>query len=125
MIISWPIYKFDESSDFDTKTKEIVEEKIKEIQALEREGTYSVVLHNDPINNIDYVVEVVVKVFGYGIAKALWLTLKAHFSGRSMLWSGGFKKAKSNASHIISFGPDPRCIEKGATSLTVTVERVI
>ena len=117
------IYKFDVSEEIDSATKSIVDEKIKELQEYEREGVFAVVLHNDPINNIDYVVEVIEKVFGYGAAKALWLTLKAHFSGKSKLWLGDYKKAKIKANQVIAHGPDPRCIEKGAMPLTVTVEK--
>jgi len=117
------IYEFDVSEEIDSEIKNVVDEKIKDLQDHDRDGVFSVVLHNDPINNLDYVIEVIEKVFGYGTAKALWLTLKAHFSGKSKLWLGDYKKAKNKANKVIAHGPDPRCIDKGAMPLTVTVEK--
>ena len=55
-----------------------------------RQPPYGVVLHNDDINGFEYVVGVLRKVFKYGRLKAFWLTLKAHVTGRSIVWTGQF-----------------------------------
>src|SRR5690349_18506922 len=87
-----------------------------------RQPPYAVVLHNDDVNGFDYVVEVLCKVFGYGPWKAFWLTLKAHRSGRSIVWSGAREVAELKAEQIRGCGPDPRAVSAGAQPLAATVE---
>ena len=50
-----------------------------------RQPPYAVVLHNDPMNGFDYVVRILQKVFGYGMTRAIWLTMKAHVSGQTVV----------------------------------------
>src|SRR5262245_3429163 len=83
---------------------------------------YAVVLHNDDINGFDYVIGVLRKVFNYGRLKAFWLTLKAHVTGRSVVWSGSLELAELKADQIRSCGPDPAASSRGAATLVVTVE---
>ncbi len=83
---------------------------------------YAVVLHNDEVNGIDYVVRTIRKVFGYGMTKAIWLTLKAHTTGRSHLWTGHKEHAEFKADQMKSCGPDPFMKRKGALPLRVTIE---
>jgi ATP-dependent Clp protease adaptor protein ClpS len=78
------------------------------------------VLHNDAINTIEFVVGALCKVFRYGGGKALWLTLKAHVSGRSVVWSGMLEVAELKAQQLRDCGPDPARPE--APPLTVTIE---
>ena len=53
-----------------------------------RQPPYAVILHNDHFNGFDYVVSVLRKVFNYDRVKAYQLTMAAHSSGRSIVWSG-------------------------------------
>ena len=46
---------------------------------------HAVVLHNDAVNDFNFVVGVLRKVFRYGGGKAFWLTLKAQVAGRSVV----------------------------------------
>jgi ATP-dependent Clp protease adaptor protein ClpS len=89
-----------------------------------RQPPYAVVLHNDDDNGFDYVVEVLRKVFNYGFTKAFWLTLKAHITGRSIVWSGALEVAEFKADQVRSCGPDPRTrsSQHGAMLLRVSVE---
>jgi ATP-dependent Clp protease adaptor protein ClpS len=87
-----------------------------------RQPPYAVVLHNDDVNGFDYVVGVLRKVFNYGRLKAFWLTLKAHVSGRSVVWTGSLEVAELKADQLRSCGPDPNMKHRGATPLGVTVE---
>jgi ATP-dependent Clp protease adaptor protein ClpS len=89
-----------------------------------RQPPYAVVLHNDDVNGFDYVIGVLQKVFHYGFTKAFWLTLKAHISGRSIVWSGSMEVAEFKADQVRSCGPDPRprSSQRGACSLRVSVE---
>src|SRR5215475_14333397 len=85
-----------------------------------RQPPYAVVLHNDDVNGFDFVIEVLRKVFRYGALKAYWLTLKAHLTGRSVVWSGSLEVAELKAEQIRSCGPDPN--RKRSRPLQVSVE---
>src|ERR1043165_1471804 len=87
-----------------------------------RQPPYAVVLHNDDLNGIDFVVSVLRKVFNYDRPKAFQLTMSAHTSGRSIVWSGVLEVAELKADQIRSCGPDPVAKAKGALALRVTVE---
>jgi len=89
---------------------------------VEPSGKYAVVLHNDAVNGVEFVTRVIKSVFGYPSSKAIWLMLKAHFSGSAMLWSGSYNKAIAKKNRMTSFGPDPATVHKGASALTVSVE---
>ncbi len=91
---------------------------------LKRQPPYAVVLHNDDDNGFDYVVEVLRKVFNYGLIKAFRLTLKAHINGRSIIWSGSLEVAELKADQVRSCGPDPRTrsSQRVALPLRVSVE---
>jgi ATP-dependent Clp protease adaptor protein ClpS len=87
-----------------------------------RQPPYAVVLHNDDVNGFDFVVRVLVTVFGYGWGKAFWLTLKAHCAGRCVVWSGTLEVAELKAEQVRGCGPDPNMVSRGAQPLHVTVE---
>lgn len=87
-----------------------------------RQPPYAVVLHNDDINGADYVVGVLRKVFNYGRIQAVWLTMKAHVTGRSIVWTGSLEVAELKADQLKSCGPDPAKKSCGALTLGVTVE---
>lgn len=87
-----------------------------------RQPPHAVILHNDPINGFDYVVRTLNKVLHCGNAKAIWLTLKAHTTGKSCVWSGMKEHAELKADQLRSCGPDPAMISKGAQTLSVTIE---
>jgi ATP-dependent Clp protease adaptor protein ClpS len=83
---------------------------------------YAVVLHNDDANGFGFVVETLRRVFGYGPAKAFWLTLRAHCAGRSVVWVGVFEVAEFKAERLASCGPDPDRVAAGARPLGVSLE---
>jgi ATP-dependent Clp protease adaptor protein ClpS len=80
------------------------------------------VLHNDDLNGFAYVVDVLRKVFHYGRPKAFWLTLRAHLTGQSVVWSGSLEVAELKADQVRSCGPDPSARSRGALPLRVSVE---
>ena len=87
-----------------------------------RQPPYAVILHNDNFNGFDYVVGVLRKVFNYDRVKAYQLTMAAHTSGRSIVWSGVREVAELKADQIRSCGPDPEAKAQGALALRVTLE---
>src|SRR5438128_250316 len=65
--------------------------------ALELEGVWRVVVLNDPVNLMSYVVMVFKKVFGMDEATARRHMLEVHEQGRSVVWTGLREKAEAYA----------------------------
>ena len=55
---------------------------------------WNVVVHNDPINLMDYVTKVFMRVFGYAKERAEKHMMEVHQRGRSILWTGAREKAE-------------------------------
>ena len=64
---------------------------------LENEPAWHVVVLNDPVNLMNYVVMVFRKVLGYDEAKATKHMLEVHEKGRSVVWTGNRERAESIA----------------------------
>jgi ATP-dependent Clp protease adaptor protein ClpS len=56
--------------------------------ALASQGPWRVVVLNDPVNSMSYVVLVFRKVFGFAEPRARRHMLEVHEQGRSVVWSG-------------------------------------
>jgi ATP-dependent Clp protease adaptor protein ClpS len=83
---------------------------------------YAVILHNDDINTMDFVVAVLQKVFSYRLEKCMTLMMEAHDTGRTIVWVGPLEVAELKADQIIGCGPDPSQSARKAEPLRVTVE---
>jgi ATP-dependent Clp protease adaptor protein ClpS len=88
----------------------------------QRQPPYAVVLHNDDINTMQFVVYVLMKVFGYTLEKCYTIMMEAHETGRSVVWVGPLEVAELKADQIHSCGGDPTRQEEGAQPLGVTLE---
>jgi ATP-dependent Clp protease adaptor protein ClpS len=64
---------------------------------LTMEGRWKVVVLNDPVNLMSYVVLVFKKVFGFDEATARRHMLEVHEQGRSIVWSGLRERAEHYA----------------------------
>ena len=62
---------------------------------LKLEGVWRVVVLNDPVNLMSYVVMVFKKVFGFDEQTARKKMLEVHEQGRSIVWSGLREKAEA------------------------------
>ncbi len=62
---------------------------------LQQEPPWTVVVLNDPVNLMSYVVMVFRKVFGYDLERAKTHMMEVHQTGRSVLWIGEFEKAEA------------------------------
>jgi ATP-dependent Clp protease adaptor protein ClpS len=89
-----------------------------------RQPPYAVILHNDDVNTMAFVIVVLMKVFGYSLEKCVQLMLEAHETGRAVVWVGPLEVAELKADQIHSCGPDPDRTDEGAEPLRVTVEPV-
>ncbi len=63
--------------------------------ALATEGHWHVVVLNDPVNLMSYVVLVFKKVFGFDETKARHHMLEVHEQGRSVVWTGVREQAEA------------------------------
>ena len=64
---------------------------------LEKEGHWRVIVLNDPVNLMSYVVAVFKKIFGFDESTARKHMLEVHEQGRSVVWSGLREKAEAYA----------------------------
>jgi len=75
---------------------------IPEIQNLTDEedqldAVWHVIVLNDPVNLMSYVVMVFKKIFGFDESKATRHMLEVHQKGRSTVWTGNRERAESYA----------------------------
>ena len=63
--------------------------------SLQIDGAWRVVVLNDPVNLMSYVVLVFRKVFGFDEATARKHMLEVHEQGRSVVWCGLCEKAEA------------------------------
>ena len=87
-----------------------------------RQPPYAVILHNDDITGMDWVMLVLRKVYGYTVEKCYELMVEAHETGRSIVWIGSLEVAELKADQMIGCGADPSQVARGAEPLRVTVE---
>ena len=73
----------------------LTEEKTKEEVAID--PPWRVVVLNDPVNLMNYVVMVFRKVFGFDEDKAIKHMREVHEIGRSVVWSGNRERAENFA----------------------------
>ena len=64
---------------------------------------YHVIVLNDDHHSMEFVVEVLCKVFGYQPERSVQLMLEAHTSGRAIVWTGAKEVAELKAEQITSF----------------------
>jgi ATP-dependent Clp protease adaptor protein ClpS len=63
-----------------------------------------VLVWNDPINLMSYVVYVFQKLFGYSKEKATKLMLDVHYKGKAAVSSGNREKAEADVSRLHAHG---------------------
>ena len=73
-------------TDTDTLTQTLEETAV--------DSPWNVVVHDDPVNLMNYVTFVLMKIFGYDEKKAVVLMMQVHQQGRSIVWSGEREKAE-------------------------------
>lgn len=68
--------------------------EVQEITDLQTQTPFNVVVHNDPINMMQYVVMVFEKVLTMNRETAVKHMLEVHKLGRSIVWSGNREQAE-------------------------------
>ena len=75
-----------------TDSDVLTEEETKTEESLDT--PWNVVVHNDPINLMEYVAKVFMAVFAFSRQKAEVHMLEVHQKGRSIVWNGARERAE-------------------------------
>lgn len=84
------------------------------------EPPWHVILLDDQDHSYEYVIEMLGKLFGYGLDKALAMAREVDKSGRCRVYTGSLEHAEVKRDRIHGYGADwriPRC--KGSMSATL------
>lgn len=83
---------------------------------------YHVILANDDVHSMEFVVDVLRKVLGVTVERAAQLMLEAHNSGRAVIWTGPKEIAELKAEQVHTFHEvrKPQNVDLGP--LTCTIE---
>ena len=73
-------------------------------EVVEPDIPWIVIVWNDPVNLMSYVVYVFQKLFGYTLQKATRLMLQVHQEGKSVVASGPREKAEFDVSRLHAHG---------------------
>ena len=83
---------------------------------------YNVLIMNDDDHSMDFVVDVLRKVFGYPLEKSFELMLNAHETGCSVVWTGPKEVAELKAEQISTFHEKNERTGKNLGPLGVRIE---
>lgn len=64
---------------------------------------YILILENDDLHSMEFVVEVLVKTLGYAQKRCVQLMMQAHSAGRAIVWTGPKEVAELKADQIQTF----------------------
>ena len=81
---------------------EVEEPDIKEVVEVDR--PWLVIVWNDPVNLMSYVVYVFQKLFGYSRQKATRLMLQVHHEGKAIVSDGNREKAEADVARLHAHG---------------------
>lgn len=79
-------------------------EHVEQVQALQVDQPYVLIVWNDPVNLMSYVSYVFRSYFGYSEAKAEELMMQVHQQGRSVVATGNREKIESDVAAMHGFG---------------------
>jgi ATP-dependent Clp protease adaptor protein ClpS len=79
-----------------------------------RQPPYHVIVLNDEEHTFEYVIEMLVKLFGHSLTIAETLTWRIHNTGRAIVLTTHRELAELKREQVLAYGPDPRMsISKG------------
>ena len=90
-----------------TPTPTLVPDTIEELlrdDEVEPDVPWVVIVWNDPVNLMDYVVYVFQKLFGYSREKATTLMRQVHYEGKAVVASGTREKCEIDVARLHSHG---------------------
>ena len=86
-------------------------------EVFDSDTPWNVVLLDDDFHTYDYVIEMLMAIFGYPIRKAYEMTVEVDTKKRVIVWSGHLERAEAFRDEIHAYGADWRMeISKGPMS---------
>ena len=92
-------------------TKSAPKDKTDRSTKTRRQPPYNVIILNDEEHTFEYVIELLVKIFGHSLSIAETLTWRVHNSGRAIVLTTHKELAELKRDQVIAYGPDPRMQE--------------
>ena len=112
---------------FDSESGNEPRTKIKNISELKRylriTPQYNVVLLDDNDHTYDYVIEMLMKIFGHGRTRAFEMACTVDLMGRVVVFTSTKKVAEEKQNQILSYGPDWR-LSRSNGSMKAVIEPV-
>ncbi len=108
---------------FDTESTNNSSAEINTIleQITKKEHKYNVVLLDDDDHTYDYVIEMLMHVFGYSIEESYIMACEVDFRGRVIVFTTSKEKAEMKKDEILNFGPDHR-LSRSKGSMNAIIE---
>ena len=107
----------DEQITMPPKIQEILDEK--EVQA--DIPKFHVILLDDSTHTYDYVIEMLMEIFGYNNSTAFQMACEVDILGKVIVYTSNREHAEYKRDQIISYGPDWR-LDQSKTSMRATIE---
>lgn len=85
------------------------------------EPPYHVILHDDDLHTHEYVIEMVMNLFGYDIDKAYEMACEVNEKGRVILVTCHKELAELRVEQILEYGDDPN-VKESTGSMKATME---
>jgi ATP-dependent Clp protease adaptor protein ClpS len=104
-----------------TATPEIDFETIQD-EVLDSDSPWNVVLLDDDSHTYDYVIEMLMDIFGYAVRKAFQMTVEVDTAKRVIVWSGHLERAEAYQAQIHDYGADWR-MDNSEGSMTAILEK--
>ena len=83
---------------------------------------WNVVLLDDDHHTYDYVIEMLMEIFGYSVEKAFQMTIEVDTRKRVIVWSGHLERAEAYQEQIHAYGADWR-MESSQGSMSAVLEK--
>lgn len=99
------------------KIKEILYEKEKRLDI----PKFHVILLDDNDHTYDYVIEMLMNIFGYNSSTAFQMACEVDVLGRVVVYTSNKEHAEHKRDQIMSYGPDWR-LDHSITSMQATLE---
>jgi len=90
-------------------------------QFTKKEHKYNVVLLDDDDHTYDYVIEMLMHVFGHNIEESYIMACEVDFRGRVIVFTTSKEKAEMKKDEILNFGPDHR-LARSKDSMNAIIE---
>lgn len=110
---------FDKESGRDSSVEEDVIRQLEDIPQLTPK--YNVVLLDDNDHTYDYVIEMLVELFGHSKLNSFEMACEVDYRGRVIVFTSDKKEAESKKQQILNYGPDWR-LERSRESMKAVVE---